>query len=97
VREQNESVKIRRLPDGDIHLSRIENREGPRLRLTTPLEANGPDFEAGALVEVQCEEVLYLGEVLGREDCVMIIAIEHAVDLAALAAIQNVWQVPPGG
>ena len=95
--EHNEGVKVRRLPDGDVHAGRLEGREGQRLRLTTPPEDDSTEFGTGALVEVQCEQVLYLGEVQGREDSVMIIAIEHAVDRAALAAIQNIWQGSPGG
>ena len=93
--EQTEGARIRRLPDGNPHLVLIESLGGLELRITGFSEENGADFGAGALVEVQCERVLYFGEVLGRKDSTLIVAIEHALDRAALAAIQDVWQGAP--
>ncbi len=57
-----------------------------------PPDAKGTEFVSGAAVEVKGEGILYLGVVLGRQESVMLVAIEHAVDRAALAALQEVWR-----
>lgn len=62
------------------------------MRLTAPPDAKVTEFVSGALVEVKGEGILYLGVVLGRQESVMQVAIEHAVDRAALAALQEVWR-----
>lgn len=54
------------------------------------------EFRAGVLVEVQSPEAVYLGEVLERQDLYLVIAMEHTVERAALAEIENVWRKPPG-
>jgi hypothetical protein len=96
VLEQNERVMIRQLPEGDAHPGRMESRDEQRLQVTLAPGAKSADFKAGALVEVECEQFLYLGVVLGWQDSVMLVAIEHAMDRTALAAIQNVWHGSPG-
>ena len=60
--------------------------------MTAPPDAKSTEFIPGALVEVKGEGILYLGVVLGRQESVMLVAIEHAVDRAALAALQEVWR-----
>jgi hypothetical protein len=46
----------------------------------------------GTLAEVECAQVLYLGEVVGGRDAQLIVTIEHAVQRAAAAAVREVWQ-----
>jgi hypothetical protein len=96
VAEQNEWVTVRQLSDAKAHSGRLESSEGQRLRVGIPPLANGTEFKAGALVEVQSEHLLYFGVVLGKQDSAMLIAIEHTVDRTALAAIQEVWHGTPG-
>jgi hypothetical protein len=96
VLEQNEWATIRQLPDGDRQPIRIENREGQRLRVTVPPGTKSTEFAAGSLLEVQSEQFLYLGVILGWQDSVMLVAIEHTMDRTALEAIQNVWHGLPG-
>jgi hypothetical protein len=95
VAEHNESVTIRRLPDGETHAGRLESGHGRRLRVSIPTSGKDVEFKTGALVEVQSERVLYLGAVLGRQDSTMLVAIEHTLDRMALAAIQEVWRGSP--
>ena len=94
VAEQNEWVTIRQLPDGDPLPGRMEGREEQRIRLSVP-SAKITDFMVGAPLEVLCEQFLYLGVVLGFEDSVILVGIEHAMDRAALTAIRNVWHDSP--
>ncbi len=53
-----------------------------------------PEFVTADLVEVTCSQTLCLGEVQGREGELLIVNVEHSVDRAALAAIQQVWYRP---
>ena len=56
--------------------------------------ANAEDaagLETGALIEVDSERTLYLGEVYSREGCDLVIAVDHVVDRKNLAAIQDTW------
>lgn len=94
--EQNEWATIRQLPDGDPLPGRIEGREAQRIRLALPSGARITDFNVGSLLEVQCEQFLYLGVVLGLQDSVILLGVEHAMDRAALTAIQNVWHGSAG-
>jgi hypothetical protein len=75
-----------------VHSCRLEGCEEQRLQITVPPDAKDAEFATGAPVEVKGERILYLGVVLGRQESVMLIAIEHAVDRVALAALQEVWR-----
>lgn len=102
---QNEWLTIRRLPGGEVRPGCMVSREGDRLELTLLSEAGGRDrgmdaLVMGALVEVECEQVVYLGEVLRRDavrqGVALTIAIEHTVDRSTVAAIQDTWSAPQG-
>lgn len=102
--EQNEGVTVRRLPGGETHFGRLESCTGRRLRFQIPQLANSTEFTAGTLVEVQSDQILYLGVVVGtvvgvvpgRQHTSILVAIEHTVDRMALATIQEVWHASPG-
>lgn len=68
---------------------------GSLLRVELPPDALGRQFSMGALVEVETPSVLYLGEIHSYRDSMLVIAIEHTVDRAALASIQETWQPIP--
>jgi hypothetical protein len=87
-------VTIRRLPDGEPQPATELSLTGTLLRVELPPNPASRQFGMGALVEVESAEVLYLGEVQGCQGLLLIIAVEHAVDRGALAAIQHVWQPP---
>lgn len=53
-----------------------------------------PELGVGELVEIDGEQVFYLGEILGRQGPLLMVAVEHAVNRASLSAIQDVWQSP---
>ena len=95
--QQNEWATIRQLPDGDPLPGRIEGREAQRIRLSVPSGARITDFKIGSPLEVQCEQFLYLGVVLGLQDSVILVGVEHAMDRAALTTIQSVWHGSPRG
>ena len=57
--------------------------------MATAEDAAGLD--TGALVEVDSERMLYLGEVYSREGRDLVIAVDHVVDRKELAAIQDTW------
>jgi hypothetical protein len=92
-------VTVRQLPDGKAHAGCLEGYEAQRLRIKLPPEAKGAEFTSGTPVEVKSEGILYLGVVLGvtegGQESVMLVAIEHAVDRVALAALQEVWRSSP--
>jgi len=81
------------LPDGKTYDGFERGRRGALLDVEL-----APDTPAllgtGALVEVQSSTHIYLGEVQGVRGATLRISVEHIVDRAALAAIQQVWQGP---
>ena len=89
-----EAVTIRRLPDGDVQPARMESREPHQLLIALSNEPAAGKFEAGALVEIQCSEAIYLGTVLHQRNSGMTICVEHSVNRAALAEIEDAWRDP---
>jgi hypothetical protein len=90
--EGSEAVTVRRLPDGDAQPARIESREHHQLLIALPAEQAGGKFTAGTLVEIQSQEAIYLGAVLHRQDFHLTISVEHALNRAALAEIEDAWR-----
>jgi hypothetical protein len=90
--EGSAAVTIRCLPDGAAQPARIESREYDQLLIALPDESAAREFETGALIEIQSEEAIYLGAVLHRQDLQVTIFIEHAVNRAALAEIEDAWR-----
>jgi hypothetical protein len=90
--EGSAAATVRRLPDGDAQPARIESREHDRLLIALPGDAAAREFDAGALIEIQSEEAIYLGAVLHRQDLQVAISVEHAVNRAALAEIEDAWR-----
>ena len=94
--EQSQQVNIRRLRGGRIHLAAVESLAGMHLHLRLPPGTEDGAFDAGELVEVNTPETLYLGEIASRLDTLVIVAVEHALERKALAAIREVWHSPDG-
>jgi hypothetical protein len=93
---EQDAVTVRRLPDGEPQPARIESRTRSRILIRLATEACAAEFPAGVLVEVESSDRIYLGEVLSRQNTGMVMAVEHAVNRAALAEIESVWQKPRG-
>ena len=80
---------MRRLPDGEF-----QSGLGIRWESGSVFEVGVPNggFPVGALLEVECGPMLYLGEVWRRTGPAHTVRVEHAVDRATLAAIvQDTW------
>jgi hypothetical protein len=91
----NEAVVLRRLPEGDPQTGCLQSSERDRLKIDlTPGQAGG--FNLGALVEVTSAEMLYFGQIVGGQDHLLIVRVEHSVNREALAAIHNNWTVSKG-
>ena len=97
-------VTMRKLSAGEYRRGSLHDQEGGLLRIRLepghfesgrfePGKAQ-PEFVMADLVEVTCAETLCLGEVQGREGELLIVNVEHSIDRAALAAIQQVWYRP---
>lgn len=82
-------VKLRCLPDGDFQEGHEIGRKGRMLELDLSDEARG--FPRGALLEIECGSMLYLGELQERIGSTAVVLVEHAVDRARLASIQDAW------
>jgi hypothetical protein len=89
-------VTMRKLSAGEYRAGSLHNQEGSLLRIRLESGAAQPEFVTADLVEVTCSQTLCLGEVQGREGELLIVRVEHSVDRAALAAIQQVWYRPAG-
>jgi hypothetical protein len=90
--EVSETATIRRLPRGAAQPARIEKRASDRLGVWVP--AGGSEaFEAGALVEIDGEQAVYLGEVVDRHpDSSVTITVQHLIDRVTLAEIEKGWK-----
>jgi hypothetical protein len=92
--EQNQQVNVRQLRDGRTLEGVCESLEGSHLQCRLLESPAAGTFGAGELVEVNAERTLYLGEITGRQDSLILIVVEHALNREALAAIHEVWHRP---
>ena len=90
--DQGNRVTVRRLPLGEAQHAAIDGQAGQQMRILVGPGASVPDFAAGVLVEIESGQMLYLGEVLSRQDNLLTVGVEHVLNRAALAAVQEVWQ-----
>jgi hypothetical protein len=95
VSATNEPVILRRLPVGDARTGHSQGVDRDRLKISL---AQGEDsgFDLGTLVEVESEERFYFGQVVGRQDRLLIVRVEHSLNRDALAAINNNWTISKG-
>lgn len=92
--EENKQVTVRRLPDGVAQTASVQSFNGQLMRLNREQFPGDAVLKAGDLVEVTSPGHLYLGEVLARQAETIAVRVEHGLDRAALALIQQVWQSP---
>lgn len=88
--ELSEEITVRRLPDGEPRLGSLERRDRRHFLISNLKD--WAEFEAGALIEIQSEKAVYLGQVLGQEGSSLLISIEHSLNRAAMMEIVKVWQ-----
>jgi hypothetical protein len=93
IREQVDRVTIRRLPGGKAQTGRLAARSGAELRIDLEPDAEKCEGDIGALIEVEADRFLYLGEISGRQGNVLTVSIEHVVRLAAAAAVRDAWRL----
>ncbi len=76
-----------------VQSARVESQEGQHLLLTLPSEGAAREFETGTLLEIQSDESILLGVVLRRQDASIAVIVEHAINRAALAEIEEAWRI----
>lgn len=82
-------VALRRLPEGSFERAVERSWSGRYVELG--LLTDSDQFALGALVEIDSGEFLYLGEIQRREGRQLWISVEHSVNRAKLARIQDAW------
>jgi hypothetical protein len=93
----DQQVTVRRLPDGERHAALLGSLDGQLLRIDLAPAPPAVSLRTGDLVEVTCENTLYLGEIRSLQNATIVIGVEHALDRQTLALIQQVWHGPAGG
>jgi hypothetical protein len=83
-------MKLRSLPDGDFQDVKETGWEGNMLHLT--LQEGQRGIVPGVLAEIESESKLYLGEVRQCDGSAMKILVEHSLDRARLASMQETWR-----
>ena len=83
-------IKLRSLPDGRPVDAWESEWQGNILQLTLPDGQTG--FSPGVPAEIENETMLYLGEVRERSGSMVKLLIEHSLDRARLASLQNTWR-----
>ena len=92
--EENKQVTVRRLPDGVAQTAFVQSFNGQLMRLNRdPFPADSV-LTTGDLVEVTSSAHLYLGKVVAEQAEAIAVQVEHGLDRAALALIQQVWLSP---
>lgn len=89
----NEPVTLRTLPSGAARAGCLEASEGDRLRIKVQ---EGTGFPLGSLVEVTGAAKLYLGQIIGSQDALIVVQVEHSLDRSTLAELGTVWKTPKG-
>jgi hypothetical protein len=82
-------MKLRSLPDGSFQDVEEAGWEGSFLHLT--LLDGQPGVAPGVLAEIENESKVYLGEVQQCAGSAMKVLIEHSLDRARLASMQETW------
>lgn len=88
--ELSEEITVRRLPDGEARCGSLLRRDRRHFLISNLKD--GAEFDAGALIEIQSEKAVYLGQVLGQQESSLVISIEHALSRASLMEIEKEWQ-----
>ena len=88
--ELSEEITVRRLPDGEPRSASLKRQDRKTFLISSLVDR--AEFEAGSLIEIQAEKVVYLGQVLGQQESSLLISIEHALNRVALGEIERVWQ-----
>ena len=88
---EHAELEVRSLPDGLWHAGLHRGLVGRLLSLEVA-DLDPSQFASGSLVEVNWDKTTYLGQVYGREDRVLVIGVEHAVDREPLSALQAAWR-----
>jgi hypothetical protein len=89
--EESDRVTVRRLPEGTVQSGLLKSLTGTSLQINLSPEVPNVELNMGSLVEVGCEQAFYLGEVQGRRDSLLIVAVEHAISRSSLSAIRDTW------
>lgn len=91
--EESESgiVMLRRLPSGSFRRGSDVSLEGHSL-LVQLERGMGMEFPVSCVVEVDCENLLYLGEVQENQDSRLVIGVEHIVNREAVSLFQGIWK-----
>jgi hypothetical protein len=83
-------MKLRSLENGNVLDVWDASWDGNVLQLTLSDEETG--VSPGALAEIESESALYLGEVRQCNGSAMRVLVEHSLDRARLASLQDSWQ-----
>jgi hypothetical protein len=82
-------VALRRLPEGSFERALERSWSGRYVELD--LLADSDQFQLGALVEIDTNEAIFLGEIQRRQGLQLWVSVEHSVNRAKLARIQEAW------
>jgi hypothetical protein len=83
-------VKLRSPPDGGSFDAWEAGWEGNVIQLTISDGSTG--FSPGVPAEIESESMLYLGVVRQHSGSTMKVLVEHSLERARLASLQNTWR-----
>ncbi len=90
----SESATVRKLPSGGFQTGTVDIGEANRVRVRLESSPASPELKPSDLIEVVSAGTIYLGTVLAAQDGELVVSVEHSIDRAALAGIQQVWYRP---
>ena len=86
---QESEVALRRLPEGSFERALERSWSGRYVELDRL--ADSDQFPLGTLVEIDTGEFIYLGEIQRQNGTKLWVAVEHSVNRAKLARVQEAW------
>jgi hypothetical protein len=90
IMSESSLVRFRRLPDGEFQPVKDATLDGNVLQFTLLDGQQSPT--SGALLEIESDAKVYLGEVRQCKGSVIKIVIEHILDRARLASMKDTWR-----
>jgi hypothetical protein len=81
------AMKLRGLPDGDFQKGLDPIWKG---RVVT-VDVQNQGLPVGALVEMECGTMTFLGELQYRSGSTHVILVEHSLDRAKLESVDDSW------
>jgi hypothetical protein len=82
-------LRYRRLPDGEFLSGYQIGWDGATFTFNPA--SLSPGLAPGDLLEIECGQTVYLGQLEAWHDSAGVVAVEHRIDLTRLTTLEKTW------